>query len=161
VNLISEAPLWLALIFTVLLVAAGLQDALQARMSNKIVLLVVIGAMIAAAVVGPQLALWQNVTVFAVLLTLGTAMFAKGVLGGGDVKMLAATSLWFDLLGGTKMLLAVFASGGVLAVLVIAARLLDWSEAARRRLPFLRPRTGIPYGIAIAAGALIAGALQR
>ncbi len=160
-NLVSEAPLWLALILAVLLVAAGVQDALQARMSNKIVLLVTVAAVAAALLVGPRLALWQNLTIFAVLLTLGTAMFAKGVLGGGDVKMLAATSLWFDLIGSAKMLLAVFASGGVLALLVIVARFVGWSEAAKQRLPFLRPKAGVPYGIAIAAGALIAGALQR
>ena len=96
-NLISEAPLWLALIFTVLLVAAGLQDAFQARMSNKIVLLVIIGAMIAAAVVGPQLALWQNVTVFAVLLTLGTAMHCslEAVLEGRLIERRFAEAALF------------------------------------------------------------------
>jgi prepilin peptidase CpaA len=31
----------------------------------------------------------------------------------------------------------------------------------RRRVVLLRPRGGIPYGVAIAAGALIAMALQR
>jgi prepilin peptidase CpaA len=160
VNLVAEAPLWLALIFAVLVVAAGLQDAMQARMSNKIVLLVIAGAVIAAAVLGPQIELWQNLTVFAFLLTVGTVMFAKGVLGGGDVKVLAATSLWFNLVGGAKMLLAVFASGGVLALLVIVARLANWSEGAQQRFPFLRPGAGVPYGVAIAAGALIAATLQ-
>jgi prepilin peptidase CpaA len=160
VNLAAEAPRWLALVFAILLVAAGLQDAVQARMSNKIVLLVILGAVVTAIILGPELGLWQNLIVFAALLTLGTAMFARGVLGGGDVKVLAAASLWFNLAGGAKMLLAVVLSGGVLALLVIVARLVNWGAAAQR-LPFLRPGAGIPYGIAIAAGALIAAALQR
>lgn len=160
-NLAAEAPLWLALVFAILLIAAGLQDAAQARMSNRIVVLLITGAVVAAILIGPKLEVWQNIAVFAALLVLGTAMFAKGVLGGGDVKMLAATSLWFDLAGAAKMLLAVVMSGGVLALLVIAIRLVNWGEGAQRRLQFLRPRAGIPYGMAIAAGALVAAALQR
>lgn len=160
-SLAAEAPPWLALIFAILLVAAGLQDAAQARMSNGIVVLLIAGAVVAAIVIGPRLEIWENIAVFAALLVLGTVMFAKGVLGGGDVKVLAATSLWFNLAGAAKMLLAVVMSGGILALLVIAARLVNWGEASRRRLPFLQPGTGIPYGIAIAAGALIAAALQR
>jgi prepilin peptidase CpaA len=161
VNLAAEAPLWLALIFAILVIAAGLQDALQGRMSNRIVLLLIVGAVAGAIVLGPKLELWQNVAVFAALLVLGTAMFAKGVLGGGDVKVLAATSLWFSIAGAAKMLLAVAMSGAVLALLVIVARLVKWGEGVQRRLPFLRPRAGVPYGIAIAAGAVVAAALQR
>lgn len=160
-SLAAEAPPWVALIFAILLIAAGLQDAAQARMSNRIVVLLIAGAVVAAIVIGPKLEIWENIAVFAALLVLGTVMFAKGVLGGGDVKVLAATSLWFNLAGAAKMLIAVVMSGGILALLVIAARLVNWGEAARRRLPFLQPGTGIPYGMAIAAGALIAAALER
>ena len=35
------------------------------------------------------------------------------------------------------------------------------NEETRRRVVLLRPRGGIPYGVAIAAGALIAMVLQR
>jgi hypothetical protein len=49
----------------------------------------------------------------------------------------------------------------VVAILIIVLRLLGWSERIRRRAVILRPGSGIPYGVAIAAGALIAMALQR
>lgn len=160
-NLAAEAPEWLALIFAGLLIAAAVQDALEARMSNLLVLLLIAGAAVAAIVVGLQLQLWENIAVFAALLAVGTAMFAKGILGGGDVKVLAAASLWFSIAGAGQMLFATVLSGGVLALLVLGARLVKWGEAAQRRLPFLRHRAGVPYGIAIAAGALIAMALQR
>lgn len=160
-NLVAEAPLWLALVFAALLVVAGVQDALQARMSNRIVVLLIMGAVAAAVIAGPKLEIWQNLAVFAALLIVGTAMFARGVLGGGDVKVIAATSLWFDVVGNTKMLLAVVLSGGVLALLIIAARLVNWGERVHRRIPSLRPAAGVPYGIAIAAGAIIAASLQR
>ena len=160
-NLAVEAPQWLALLLTVLLLAAAAEDSVRLRISNVTVLLVMVTAVIAAVVVGPELALWQNVAVFAALLAVGTLMFAAGKLGGGDVKLLAAVGLWFDLKGALWMLLDVVLAGGVLAIMIIALRSLGWSEKMRRRAVILRPDGGIPYGVAIAAGALIAMALQR
>ena len=160
-NLAVEAPQWLALLLTVLLLAAAAEDSVRLRISNVTVLLVMVTAVIAAVVVGPELALWQNVAVFAALLAVGTLMFAAGKLGGGDVKLLAAVGLWFDLKGALWMLLDVVLAGGVLAIMIIALRSLGWSEKMRRRAVILRPGGGIPYGVAIAAGALIAMALQR
>jgi len=52
-------------------------------------------------------------------------------------------------------------AGGVLAIVVLALRAISWGETARQRAVILRPKGGIPYGVAIAAGALIAMALQR
>ena len=160
-NLAVEAPQWLALLLTVLLLAAAAEDSVRLRISNVTVLLVMVTAVIAAVVVGPELAVWQNVAVFAALLAVGTPMFAAGKLGGGDVKLLAAVGLWFDLKGALWMLLDVVLAGGILAILIIALRSLGWSEKMRRRAVILRPGGGIPYGVAIAAGALIAMALQR
>ena len=160
-NLAVEAPQWVALLLTVLLLAAAAEDSVRLRISNVAVLLVIVTALIAAFLVGPKLALWQNVAVFAALLAVGTLMFAAGKLGGGDVKLLAAVGLWFDLKGALWMLLDVVLAGGVLAIMIIALRSLGWSEKMRRRAVILRPDGGIPYGVAIAAGALIAMALQR
>ena len=160
-NLAVEAPEWLALVFAILLVAAALEDAVRLRIANVTVGLVISAAVIAAIVAGPQLSLWQNVAAFAALLAVGTPLFASGKLGGGDVKLLAAASLWFDLAGAARMLVAVLLAGGVLALLILAARLPSWGEGIRRRVVILQPGSGIPYGMAIAAGALIAMALQR
>ena len=160
-NLAAEAPEWLALIVTVLLVAAAAEDAVRLRISNLIVLLVFVGAIVAAVVAGPELALWKNFVVFLALLAIGTPMFAAGKLGGGDVKLLAAVGLWFDFTGALWMILAVVLAGGLLAILVLILRAFGWSDDIRRRVVLLRPRGGIPYGVAIAAGAIIAMTLQR
>lgn len=160
-NLAAEAPGWLALVLALLLLAAAAEDAARLRISNVTVVLVVVGAIVAAIAVGPEFRMWQNLAVFAALLAVGTPLFAAGKLGGGDVKLLAATGLWFDLGGALGMLLAVVLAGGVLALLILAVRLFGWSEGVLRRVQVLRPGAGIPYGVAIAAGALIAMALQR
>ena len=160
-NLAAEAPQWLALIVAVLLLAAAAEDAVRLRISNLIVLLVLVAAIVAIVVIGPELALWQNLAVFLGLLAIGTPMFAAGKLGGGDVKLLAAVGLWFDFTGALQMILAVVLAGGLLALVVLVLRTFGWSEEIRRRIVLLRPGGGIPYGVAIAAGALIAMALQR
>jgi len=161
VNFAAQAPLWLALVFTVLLIVAAAQDALRLRISNVTVLLVIAAAVAAAVIAGLQIDLWQNLAVFFVLLVAGTPLFAAGKLGGGDVKLLAAVGLWFSIKSAAWMLIAVLLAGGVLALVVLALRAFSWSEAARDRAVILRPKGGIPYGVAIAAGALIAMTLQR
>lgn len=160
-NLVALAPQWLALILVVLLLAASVEDALRLRISNITVLLVLVAGIVGAIVLGPELRLWQNLAVFVGLLAIGTPMFAAGKLGGGDVKLFAAVGLWFDLLGSFRLVMAVVLAGGVLALLIAALRAFNWSEATRERVVVLRPKGGIPYGVAIAAGTLFAMALQR
>ena len=160
-NLAADAPQWLALVVAVLLLAAAAEDAVRLKISNLIVLLVLVAAVAATIIAGPQLALWKNFVVFLGLLAIGTPMFAAGKLGGGDVKLLAAVGLWFDFTGALWMILAVVLAGGLLALVVLILRAFGWSEEMRRRVVLLRPRGGIPYGVAIAAGALITMALQR
>ncbi len=160
-TLTAEAPQWLALILAILLIAASAEDAVRLRISNITVGLVLISAVVAAILAGPELRLWQNLVVFLALLAVGTPMFAAGKLGGGDVKLLASAGLWFDLAGALWLLVAVALAGGVLALLVLVLRTIGWSDELRRRVVLLRPGGGIPYGVAIAAGALIAMAFQR
>jgi prepilin peptidase CpaA len=112
VNLATEAPQWLALILAILLVVAAAEDAARLRISNVTVLLVLVGAVAAAAVAGPEVGLWQNLVVVLALLAVGMPMFAAGKLGGGDVKLLAAVGLWFDFKGALWMLIAVAIAGG-------------------------------------------------
>ena len=160
-NLTAEAPQWLALTLAILLIAAAVEDAVRLRISNLTVGLVLVGAIVAAITAGFDLRLWQNLVVFLALLAVGTPMFAAGKLGGGDVKLLASAGLWFDFAGAVWLLVAVALAGGVFALLVLVIRSFNWSEEIRRRVVLLRPGGGIPYGVAIAAGALIAMAFQR
>lgn len=161
-KLAAEAPLWLALIFALLLVAGAAEDAARLRISNLTCALILAAALAAMAVGGPEFRLWQNFVVFGGLLAAGVPLFASGKFGGGDVKLFAVTGLWFDLQGGLLMLASVLLAGGVLALLILALRtFVDWGESARSRVPMLSTGAGVPYGVAIAAGALIATAMLR
>lgn len=160
-NLLVLSPVWLAWVYAALLTAAAIQDAVRLRISNLLVIGVIAGAIVAMFLAGPTVPLWQNFAVFAGLLVIGTPLFAAGKMGGGDVKLLAATGLWFDLRGAMMMIASVLIAGGVLALVIIAARLFGWSDATRDRYQLLKRGGGIPYGVAISAGALIAASVMR
>lgn len=155
-NLALLAPQWAVLTLIALLSLAALQDAIQLKISNLISGAVLLLAVVTAMLVGPKLSLWENLLVFAIALTVGTWLFGRGILGGGDVKLFAVTVLWFDLGGAARLLLAVAIAGGLLALVILLLRTIGWSEGIRKRVVVLRAKGGIPYGIAIAAGAIAA-----
>lgn len=159
-NLAATAPTWLSLLLVALLILAAAEDAWRMRISNLTVAAILLGAVTAAIVAGPTLALWQNLVLFAGLLAVGVPMFAARKLGGGDVKLLAASGLWFNLHGGLLMILWTVLAGGVLALLILFMRLFNWPERIQSRVAVLRPGSGIPYGVAIAVGTLIAASLN-
>lgn len=154
-NLVQTAPTWLLIIAGVLLAAAAIEDAVRLRISNLTCLGVLITAVIAMAMAGFDLGLWQNVVNFLVLLLVGTLLFATGKVGGGDVKLLAALGLWFSLAGGVRLVAAVFVAGGVLALLFILARVVRGGRVGRANRG-----ASIPYGLAIVAGALFVCSAQ-
>ncbi len=100
------------------------------------------------------------------VLFVGAVLFGFGWLGGGDVKLWAAGALWagLELVPLQVGFVAIF--GGVLALLMMFMR----SEFMRSQLPYyvmllpapIRPSLpqvfmrgeSIPYGVAIAAGAI-------
>lgn len=161
-NLAFDSPQWLVIILALLMVAAAVEDAARLRISNITSLGVLLAAVAAASIEGLETEVWQNLAVFAGLLAAGTPLFAAGKVGGGDVKLLAVSGLWFDLMGALQMLMYVFLAGGILAVLILALRAYGWTDWARARFRhLLEHKGGIPYGVAIAAGVLIAVAMQR
>jgi prepilin peptidase CpaA len=92
----------------------------------------------------------------ALMLLLGLGIFSLGVMGGGDVKLLVAISLWTGWSIATpQFLFATAMFGGVVAVLLLFLR---WVAGLKPRpeegksLPrILSKKQPIPYGIAIAA----------
>ncbi len=95
--------------------------------------------------------------VISVFVALGFAFFAFGWIGGGDAKLFAAAALWF---GWERLLdygLAAGLIGGGLTVAILLARRVPLPLILVRQAWILRlhdPKTGIPYGIALAAAAI-------
>lgn len=151
-RLLVTAPDWLAGLLLLMLLLAAIQDGWRLKISDWLSGGIAILAFLALVLDGPVSGLWQNFLLFAAVLAVGTFMFGRGWMGGGDVKLLAASSLWFNLGDGWKLLVAIALAGGIEALLIIILRRLPWSDNARGKALLLRRRGPIPYGIAIALG---------
>ncbi|HTG38687.1 A24 family peptidase [Sphingomonas sp.] len=73
------------------------------------------------------------------------AAFAIGMMGGGDVKMIAALALWVPVGALASMLIAMSLIGGAITLAMMIER--KW-----RRTP---EPPEIPYGVAIACAAML------
>jgi prepilin peptidase CpaA len=149
----------LLLLFPAAMAFAAASDLLTMTISNRVSLLLIAAFLLLApfADLSWSAALANHLAAGAIVLLVGIALFAMGWLGGGDAKIIAAASLWlgFDHLLPFLTQTAVF--GGLLAVAILAYRRFP---AGAMNLPnwalrLHRPGGGIPYGVAIAAAALV------
>jgi len=148
-------------VFPALVIFAALTDATSFTIPNRISLLLLAIYIPASVVLGRPLAeMGADLAVCACALVGGMAMFAAGWIGGGDAKLFAACALWLGLRGAPSFLLVTALAGGGLAVLLLNARsstLKAYFAAGPAWLTRLTtPGGDVPYGVAIAAGALAA-----
>jgi prepilin peptidase CpaA len=143
-----------------LAIVGGMKDLLTMKIPNWISGLLVLGFFPAALAVGlPPLTAAVHVGVAAVALVAGAGMFALRWIGGGDAKLMAAACLWLGLTGSGVFLLYTGVIGGVFCLALLLAR--AHGQPFLIRAPgwvvhLMEPRGDIPYGVAIAAGALMA-----
>jgi prepilin peptidase CpaA len=90
----------------------------------------------------------------AAMFALGALGFAAGLLGGGDVKLLAASSLFAGPAFLLDFLTIVALAGGVLGLAMLAGARIGPAAPAGDAPIAARLRGGLPYGPAIAAGGL-------
>lgn len=152
---LQQAPLLLLALFLLSLLAAATVDVRHRRVPNLCVAGAAVSGIAAFIVTGNASLLWQPALVAIGILLAGTWMFARGWIGGGDVKLLAGASFWFTAKGAAMFLASVFLAGGVLALAAIG-----WRMATRKRVS-RESANALPYALAIAAGAAAQAALGR
>lgn len=104
------------------------------------------------------MAVFAALAVFTVMVFL----FYLGAVGGGDVKLLPASTLLFPTQEVPTLLVLVSFAGGILAIVAIVRRGLRGSRLGTRRGARDRAAAdgfgfqgeGVPYGVAILAGVL-------
>lgn len=143
-----------------LAIVAGLKDLTSMKIPNWISGVLVVGFFPAALVVGLDLAtVATNIGIAALALAVGAGMFALRWIGGGDAKLMAATCLWLGLEGSGLFLLYTGLIGGLFCLVLIFARFHSRPYllgAPGWIVQLMEPKGDIPYGVAIAAGALMA-----
>ncbi|KAA5607230.1 hypothetical protein F1188_00205 [Roseospira marina] len=152
---------WVEFAVVLICAAAAVQDLFYREIGNSLSL-----AIVALFVVMPFSGVWAWASLPAVVgpavavFVVCAVLFVVGVLGGGDVKLLGATSLWITPGHVSAFLLSVALIGGLLSLLYLALRWMSPQRqqkqgAVDRFCPGDHERSKtIPYGVAIAAGAL-------
>jgi len=134
------------------LIWAAVSDFRRFLIPNRISVFVAGGYLIAVG--GMPMHAWLlGLATGGAVLALGTLLFARGLVGGGDVKLASVAALWAG-----PGLFSAFALATGLAGLALAAVMLS---PLRRRMPAAPegdPTTGLrqpmPFGVALAAGGL-------
>lgn len=141
------APAILLGLLVLILVSAGIEDARIREISNwknaAIALLAVPWWFAMGLSPWPDMALQLGIAlgVFALF----AAAFQFGMMGGGDVKMIAAIALWFPFDKLVSLIVIMSLAGGAITLVMLLEK---W---IRRR----SEQPEIPYGIAIAIAALL------
>jgi prepilin peptidase CpaA len=135
----AMADLWLALAMVTLAMAA-LSDWHHRRIADRGPLIVAILAVLHGLTIGrhPPLDMAIHLAVTLSLGSIALGAFFLGMMGGGDVKLMAALGLWLSPRAALDLVLVVALAGGLMGMGMV--------RRYRHRLS--APR--VPYGLAIA-----------
>lgn len=158
-------------VFITLLVLAAGTDVRTGRIPNKLTGAGLAAAFLLLAPSGP-VALWGGVAGAALVFAITFPLWMVRALGGGDVKLLTVAGVFLGTgrvipallataLAGGVLALAEAARRGVLLTVLVRSRQLagHWASLGKtgERLTLASPgAVTVPYGVAIAAGCLVA-----
>jgi len=146
-------------LFPAMMAFAASSDLFTMTIANRVSLILVAGFAALALMTGMSGAdMLSHAGAAAGVLAVVFVFFACGWIGGGDAKLAAATVLWLGLAHLADYLVYASLLGGALTVLIIQFRTVplprllvgrEWAERLHRG------DAGVPYGIALAAAALL------
>ena len=146
-------------LFPALMSFAAVSDLLTMTISNRVSLALVACFFVLAPLTGMGLQdILLHIGAGGIVLAVAFGCFAMGWMGGGDAKILAAASLWFGFSHLLPYLLYASVFGGALTLLLLQFRQwpLPYQLAGQAWVLRLHAKeNGIPYGIALAIGAMI------
>lgn len=150
---------FVAAVFPGLMALSASMDLMTMTIPNAIPLTLALGYLGLSAALG----LPAETVVFGLacgLAVFGVAffMFCRDWVGGGDAKLAAAIALWLGWGGVLGFAVAASIFGGLLTLVILAVRTQPLPEALARQTwiaRLLRPGSGVPYGIALAAAGVI------
>ncbi len=141
------------IIFPLAMFYSAASDMLSMTISNKVSIVLIVGFMVLSMAIGMSLQeIAWHWAIAAIVLVVGIGFFAAGWVGGGDVKLAAATALWLGWDFTLPYLVFASFAGGLLTfgLLIVRSRLLplfltrfDWINRLHRK------GEGVPYGIAL------------
>jgi len=146
-------------IFPILMAYAASSDLLSMRIANWLVAIVVAAYFGLALLAGlPLDQIGVSVAAAAIGLAIAFAFFAFGGIGGGDAKLVAATTLWVGFGMMFQYLIYAALLGGALTFMILVLRRYPLPAVLQKQRWLDRlhdTKSGVPYGIALAIAALL------
>ena len=137
------------------LIVAAIADVNAFEVPNTASIVILVAAA-AYGVAATRFNWFSHVASVLLMFAFGLLAFARGWLGGGDVKLMTAVAAWTGLNGLAPFFLATSLAGGLLlATLVLIRR--GWRSAGwpvPDRLRVLDQAAPVPYAVAVAAGSI-------
>lgn len=151
-----EPAMLSVVIWAITLLTAAYSDTRSFRIPNLLPAILLVLFAVHHGFAGYSAALWPNLAHFALALVIGMVLFARRWIGGGDAKLYAAAALWFNWSGAVTLLLMTTLAGLFLAMVYVTLRMTGLRRAKKdaEATPKHTDRR-IPYGVAIAVGALL------
>jgi prepilin peptidase CpaA len=147
------------LLFPALMAFAAASDLFTMTISNRVSVVLFAGFLILALASGmATTTILAHLGAGALVLVLAFGCFAMGWIGGGDAKIASAAALWFGFAHLMNYLLYASLFGGALTLLLIQFRQWPLPYALTGQAWLMRlhaKESGIPYGIALAIGAMM------
>jgi prepilin peptidase CpaA len=138
---------------------AAALDLLTMRIPNRLSAVMVLAFFPLALFAGLSAAdVLNHLAAGLLMLLLGVLLFIPGWFGGGDAKLMAAIGLWIGLDNLFPYIFYVALAGGMIAAAFCSARSVPLPRALLGEawaIRLHRHDSGIPYGLALAAGALL------
>lgn len=145
--------------FPALMAFAAASDLFTMTISNRVSLALTAGFLVLAFASGMAPSdILMHLAAGGIVLVAAFVCFAFGCIGGGDAKLAAAAALWFGFAHLLNYLVYASLFGGALTLLLLQFRQwpLPYALAGQPWLLKLHAKeSGIPYGIALAVGALV------
>ena len=147
-------------LFPLAMAFAAASDLFTMTISNKLTLALLVGFVLLFPLTGMDLSTFGlHVVAGSIVLAIAFTCFAFGWIGGGDAKLAAVIVLWVGAGHAVEFIVMSALFGGALTLLLLAFRkqiALPVSFMGQEWLVRLHDqRTGVPYGIALAAAALV------
>ena len=149
------------IVFPFCMAFAAISDALSMTIQNRVSLVLAATFLAVAPLTGMDWTVYGwHLAAGALVLAVTFGLFALGGMGGGDAKLLAATSVWMGFNACLMKYVVVSALiGGLLTVAILIYRksaLADFTRNSPVLRHFANEAAGVPYGIALGLGGLIA-----
>ncbi len=146
-------------LFPALIAFAAANDLFTMIIPNRLSLLLIAGFFVLAGFGGMS---FQDMAMHAgaglIILVISFTLFSFGWIGGGDAKIASAVALWFGFPHLIEYLLYTSIFGGALTLLLLQFRQYPLPAVLSSQPWILHlhdKNTGVPYGIALAIGALM------